>query len=35
MFDLVIQAVDHIENIVKETLLLAKPQKMKVNKISV
>lgn len=34
VFDLVIQSVDHIDSIVKETLLLAKPQQMKLTKVN-
>jgi signal transduction histidine kinase len=34
IFDLVIQSVDHIDNIVKETLLLAKPQQMKLDRVN-
>lgn len=34
IFDLVMQSVDHIDKIVKETLLLAKPQQMKLTKVS-
>lgn len=34
IFELIMQSVDHIDQIVKETLLLAKPQQMKITSIN-
>lgn len=34
IFDLVMQSVDHIDTIIKETLMLARPQQIKLNKVS-
>jgi signal transduction histidine kinase len=34
IFDLVMQSVDHIDSILKETLMLARPQQIKLNKVN-